>query len=66
MALIKKQIEVEAKVGDKIKAPDSIFRDDIELFICYIQDDLLFISPYLNSTMDQCETVFAEDCYINN
>ena len=49
MTLIKKQIEVEAKIGDKIKAPGSIFREDIDLFICYIQDDLLFISDDENS-----------------
>ena len=61
---LKKTVEVEAKVGDEVKAPDSIFRDDIKLYICHIEGDLLFISSEPNSPKDECETAFAEDCYL--
>ncbi len=62
MALIKKTIEVFAEVGNEIKAPGSIFRDDLKLFICHIEGDLLFISDEPGTIKEDCESVFAEDC----
>lgn len=64
MALIRKQIEVEVKVGDVIKAPNTIFRDDLTLYVCHIEGDLLYISDEIDSPKDECETSFAEDCYL--
>lgn len=64
MALIRKEIKVEVKVGDEIKAPNSIFRDDLTLYVCHIEGELLFISTEKESTKDECETSFVEDCYL--
>ena len=64
MTLIKKMIEVEAKIGDEVKAPGSIFRDDIILYICHIEDDLLYINTDVETPKDECEVVFSEDCYL--
>ena len=64
MALIRKQIEVEVKVGDEIKAPSSIFRDDLTLYVCHIEGDLLYLSTEKDSPKNECETSFAEDCYL--
>ena len=64
MALIRKQIEAEVKVGDEIKAPNSIFRDDLTLYVCHVEGDLLFISTEKDSPKNECETSFAEDCYL--
>lgn len=64
MTFVRKTIEVEVKIGDEIKAPLSIFRDNIKLYVNYIEDDLLYISTELNSLKEDCETVFAEDCYL--
>lgn len=64
MALIRKEIQVEAKIGDIVLAPTTVFRSDITLYICYIEGDLLFISDEKDSPMDECETSFAEDCYL--
>ena len=41
MALIRKEILVEVKVGDVVKAPNTIYRDDLTLYVCHIEDDLL-------------------------
>jgi len=64
MALISKLIQVEAKIGDQIKAPTSIFNDDQKLYICHIEGDILFIDTQPNSPKDECETAFIEDCYL--
>lgn len=64
MTLIRKEILVEPKIGDIVKAPNTIFRDDITLYICHIDDDLLYISPEKYSTKNECETAFIEDCYL--
>lgn len=64
MTLIRKQIQVEVKVGDIVKSPSTIFRDDITLYVCHIEGDLLYISDEKDSTKDDCETVFVEDCFI--
>jgi adenine-specific DNA methylase len=64
MALIRKQIEVEVKVGDEIKAPNSIFRDDLTLYVCHIEGDLLYIDTEKDTPKNACETAFVEDCYL--
>jgi len=64
MALIRKEIQVEVKIGDIVKAPNTIFREDLTLYVCHIDDDLLFISPEKDASKDECETSFAEDCYL--
>jgi len=64
MTLVKKTIEVEVKIGDEIKAPDSIYRSDLKLYVCHIEDDLLYISTELSVQKDECVTAFAEDCYL--
>jgi hypothetical protein len=64
MALISKLIKVEAKIGDEIKAPISIFNDNVKLYICHIEGDLLFFDTDLNSPKDECEAAFAEDCHL--
>lgn len=64
MTLIRKEIQVEAKIGDIIKAPNTIYRCDITLYICHIEGDLLFISDKKDTIKDECETSFAEDCYL--
>lgn len=64
MTLIRKQIEVEVKVGDEIKAPNSIFRDDLTLYVCHIEGDLLFLSTEKDTPKNECETSFVEDCYL--
>jgi adenine-specific DNA methylase len=64
MAIIRKYIEVEAKIGDIIKAPFSIFREDLTLYICYIEGDLLYISPEKDSPKEDCETTFSDDCFL--
>jgi hypothetical protein len=64
MAIIKKEIPVEAKVGDIITTKSSIFRSDLTLYICFIVNDLLYISPEADCKKNDCETVFAEDCYL--
>jgi len=64
MALIRKEILVEAKVGDVVKAPNTVFRDDLTLYVCHIEDDLLYISDEINTPKKGCETSFVEDCYL--
>jgi hypothetical protein len=57
------QNENGLKVGDIVKAPNTVYRDDITLYVCYIDGDLLYISDDKNATKDECETSFVEDCY---
>ena len=64
MALIRKEILVEAKVNDVVKAPNSVYRDDLTLYVCHIEDDLLYISDEKNTPKEECETSFVEDCYL--
>ncbi len=64
MALIRKEILVEVKVNDVVKAPNSVYRDDLTLYVCHIEDDLLYISDEKNAPKEECETSFAEDCYL--
>lgn len=64
MTLIRKTIYTDAKIGDIIKAPNGIFRDDLELYICHIDGNLLYISTDKNALKNECETAFAEDCYL--
>ncbi len=64
MALIRKEILVEAKVNDVVKAPNSVYRDDLTLYVCHIEDDLLYISDEKNAPKEECETSFVEDCYL--
>jgi len=66
MTLIRKTIQVEAQVGDIVKAPNTVFREDIQLYICHIDNDLLYVSDVLNTLKSECEVSFAEDCYIVN
>ena len=64
MTLIRKKIEVEVKVGDIVKTTRGIFIDDLTLYVCHIEGDLLYISDEINSSKDMCETCFVEDCYL--
>ncbi len=64
MALIRKEILVEVKVGDVIKAPNTVYRDDLTLYVCHIDGDLLYISTEIDSPKVDCETSFVEDCYL--
>lgn len=64
MGLVRKQIYIEAKIGGIVLAPNSIFRDDISLYICYIKGDLLYISDEKNTTIEDCQCEFSEDCYL--
>jgi hypothetical protein len=64
MGLIKKEISVEVKVGDIVKTTRGIFRDDLTLYVCHIDGDLLYISDEINTPKDDCETSFIEDCYL--
>lgn len=64
MTLIRKQIEVEVKVGDIVKTTRGIFRDDLTLYVCHIEGDLLYISDEIGSSKNECETCFVEDCYL--
>jgi hypothetical protein len=66
MALIRKTIEVEAQVGDEVKAPNTVYRSDLQIYICHIEGDILFVSPEKDRPKNECETTFAEDCYIVN
>lgn len=64
MAIIRKYIEVEAKIGDIVKAPFSIFREDLTIYICHIEGDILYISTEKDSPKEDCETTFADDCFL--
>ncbi len=64
MALIRKEIEVEAKIGDIVLAPKTVYRSDLILYICYIKDDLLYISHEKDASIEECEKSFSEDCYL--
>ena len=66
MALIRKEIFVEVKVGDIVKAPNTVFRDDITLYVCHIDGDLLYIYDEPDTPKSECETSFVEDCYLMN
>jgi hypothetical protein len=64
MPLIQKTILVEPNIGDKIKAPHSVFRDDLELYICFITGDILHISCEKDAPLEECVAAFCEDCYL--
>lgn len=64
MALITKITKVEAKIGDEVAAPNTVFRSDLTLYICHIDGDLLYINTEKDSTKSECEVSFAEDCYL--
>ena len=64
MTLIRKEIEVEAKIGDIVLAPKTVYRSDLTLYICYIKGDLLYISDEKDAPIEECEKSFAEDCYL--
>lgn len=64
MAKIRKEVVVEAEIGQKIKAPKTVFREDLILYINHIEGDLLYISDEIGSSKEQCECSFAEDCYL--
>lgn len=59
--LLKKTILAEAAIGDEIKAPLSIFRDDLKLYICHIDKNLVYFNTSPNTPKSQCESAFAED-----
>jgi hypothetical protein len=40
MTLIRKEILVQVKVGDVVKAPNTVYRDDLTLYVCHIEGDL--------------------------
>lgn len=72
MALVRKEVMIEVKIGDTVECPNSILKDDSwrygrsssNLYVCHIEDDLLFLSKNINSYKDECEVVLAEDCYL--
>jgi hypothetical protein len=64
MGKLKKIIEIEAEVGMEIKTNRGIYRDDIQIFICHIEDDFLWYSDIKNTPKEECEGAFMEDCYL--
>jgi len=64
MALIRKQIKVEVNIGDIVKAPNTVYRDDLTLYVCHIEGNLLYVSNEKDSPKNECETSFVEDCYL--
>jgi hypothetical protein len=64
MALIRTKVLVEVKVGDIVEAPETIYRSDLTLYVCHIEGDLLYISDEISAPKNECETSFAEDCYL--
>jgi adenine-specific DNA methylase len=64
MAKIRKEIEVEVQIGDIISTTNHFYRSDVTLYVCHIDGDLLYISDEENSPKNECETFFAEDCYL--
>jgi hypothetical protein len=55
---------IEVKVGDLVKVPNTVYRDDLTLYVCHIENDLLYISDEKNTLKEECETSFVEDCYL--
>jgi len=64
MTLIRKEILFEVKVDDVVKAPNTVYRDDLTLYVCHIEGDLLYISDKKNAPKKECETSLVEDCYL--
>ena len=64
MALIRKTIKVEVNIGDIVKAPNTVYRDDLTLYVCHIEGNLLYVSNEKDSPKNECETSFVEDCYL--
>ena len=64
MALIRTKALVEVKVGDIVKAPETVYRSDLILYVCHIEGDLLYISDEIDAPKNECETSFVEDCYL--
>jgi hypothetical protein len=62
--LIRKEILVEVKVGDVIKAPNTIFRNDLTLYVCHVEGDLIYISDKINTPKHECEVSLVQDCYL--
>lgn len=52
------------QIGDEVKVENSIFRDDVKLYICYISDSLIYVSYDKRSPKDECESFFPEDVTI--
>jgi hypothetical protein len=61
--LVKTITYTEPTPGDEVKV-DSIFRDDITLYICHIEGDLIYISWDKKATKGECESFFSEDVTI--
>ena len=55
---------IDVQIGDVVKAPNTIFRSDLDLYVCHIEGDLLFISDDKGATKEECETSLIEDCSI--
>ena len=68
MAKIRKEVFVEAKVGDEIRVKGTYFRSDLPLFINHIEEglssSLIFYSFDKGLPKDECETAFDEDCFL--
>lgn len=61
---IKTIIWSDPKVGDKIEVEGSNFREGVQLFICYIGDELIYYSYDPKAPKSECETAFSEDVLI--
>lgn len=55
---------IDVQIGDVVKAPNTIFRSDLDLYVCFIEGDLLFISDDKGASKGECETALVEDCQI--
>jgi len=64
MAKIKKTIEIETEVGMEIKTTRGIYRDDIRIFICYVDGNIIYYSDDKNAPIKECESIHSEDCYL--
>ena len=64
MPLLPKTIQVEAQIGDEVKVPNSVFRSDVKLYICHIEEDIIFFDTEKGTPKDECDTAFAEDCVL--
>ena len=59
---------IETQIGDRVKFLNlinyNVFRSDLDLYVCHIEGDLLFISDEMGAPKEECETAFVEDCQI--
>ena len=58
-------MDTEFKIGDIVKAPNTIFGEDTTLYVCHIEKHtfvtLLYVSDNPNADKSECEKTFDED-----